>query len=67
MLELDPGRASPDEYVEFRAAGERTQGEHHCSACGYGVVVHVELPRCPMCGGETWEPAVRRVSATPAR
>jgi rubrerythrin len=51
------GRASPDEYVEFLATGEHVKGEFHCSDCGYGVTVHRELPRCPMCGGGAWEQA----------
>jgi rubrerythrin len=49
------GWASPDEYVEFVKAGEHVKGEYHCSECGYGVTVHRELPRCPMCGGGAWE------------
>jgi rubrerythrin len=51
------GRASPDEYVEFLVTGEHVKGEFHCSDCGYGVTVHRELPRCPMCGGGAWEQA----------
>ena len=45
------------DYVEFVAAGARAAGAYHCSGCGYGVTVHTTLPRCPMCGGATWEPA----------
>ena len=26
-----------------------------CSGCGYGVTIFRTLPRCPMCGGQTWE------------
>jgi rubrerythrin len=44
------------EYVEFRAAGTPAHGTFRCSACGYGVTINAELPRCPMCGGKTWEP-----------
>jgi rubrerythrin len=51
---LDPREG---EYVEFKAAGAPAAGAFHCSGCGYGVSVHVTLPRCPMCGGETWEAA----------
>ena len=40
----------------FVAAGTATDGEFYCAECGYGVAVRRELPRCPMCGGETWEP-----------
>ena len=44
-----------DEFVEFWPAGESVKGEFHCAECGYGVAVCRELPRCPMCGGESWE------------
>jgi rubrerythrin len=39
----------------FLTAGTETEGEYYCAACGYGVAVRRALPRCPMCGGETWE------------
>ena len=42
-------------YVDFRSAGTSAVGEFHCGECGYGVIVSRELPRCPMCGGTTWE------------
>jgi rubrerythrin len=57
MLEGTTGHANPDEYVEFLTMGEHVKGEFHCSDCGYGVTVHRELPRCPMCGGSSWEQA----------
>ena len=41
--------------VRFWAEGESAKGEFHCSECGYGVTVCRELPRCPMCGGTSWE------------
>lgn len=44
-----------DEFVEFVPSGERAKGEYHCSECGYGVTVFSVLPRCPMCGGASWE------------
>ncbi len=44
-------------YVQFWPAGESVKGEFHCAECGYGIAVCRELPRCPMCGGETWEQA----------
>jgi rubrerythrin len=47
-------------YVAFVAAGERAVGEYHCSECGYGVSVQQRLPRCPMCRGESWEPAASK-------
>ena len=48
------------DFVEFQAAGTAARGAFHCSGCGYGVTVQVALPRCPMCGGTTWEPAAAR-------
>ena len=45
----------PLDYVEFFATGDRAKGEYHCSECGYGVTVYSALPRCPMCGGGSWE------------
>src|SRR5665213_1546094 len=35
-------------FVDFLRTGQPAAGEVHCSGCGYGVVVEVELPRCPM-------------------
>jgi rubrerythrin len=56
MMEgLHTSRAAPDEYVEFRAAGDPAKGEFHCSECGYGVTIVRALPICPMCGGTSWE------------
>lgn len=66
MIEAGAGRAFGDEFVEFHAAGERVEGAHRCSECSYGIAVFDVLPRCPMCGGETWEPVVARRSATGA-
>jgi len=42
-------------FVEFAAAGAVAAGEFRCADCGYGVIVHRELPSCPMCGGDVWE------------
>jgi rubrerythrin len=42
-------------YVDFRAAGTLAAGEFRCADCGYGAIVHRELPPCPMCGGSVWE------------
>ena len=39
------------------STGTRAAGAFHCVECGYGVIVREQLPRCPMCGGETWERA----------
>ena len=55
MERLDTSRPAPDEYVEFRAAGDSVKGEFHCSECGYGVTIVRTLPICPMCGGTSWE------------
>lgn len=46
-------------YVEFAATGDAAFGEYHCSECGYGVTVWRVLPRCPMCGGTSWEQSAR--------
>jgi rubrerythrin len=45
------------DFVEFVATGAPAAGAFHCSGCGYGVSVQETLPRCPMCGGTTWERA----------
>jgi rubrerythrin len=47
--------AAFDGLVTFLGAGEQAAGEFRCSECGYGVSVHRALPRCPMCGGISWE------------
>jgi rubrerythrin len=46
-----------DDFVPFAAAGDAAAGAYHCSSCGYGVTVSTRLPKCPMCGGDAWEPA----------
>ena len=51
------GRAEDGEFIEFALAGAPVDGPYRCSGCGYGVTVRTALPRCPMCAGETWEPA----------
>ena len=51
---LDP---RDGDYVEFETSGATAKGVYRCSACGYGVAVQASLPRCPMCGGTTWEAA----------
>lgn len=50
-----PDDGPTEGYVRFWPAGESVKGEFHCAECGYGVAVYRELPRCPMCGGESWE------------
>jgi rubrerythrin len=42
-------------FVEFLHTGQAVAGEFYCSGCGYGVIVELELPRCPMCSGTAWE------------
>ena len=42
-------------FVRFWSTGQAVKGEFHCAECSYGVTVYRELPRCPMCGGESWE------------
>ena len=42
---------------DFAAAfhrGSRATGQYQCQACGYGISLNTKLPRCPMCGGESW-------------
>jgi hypothetical protein len=51
---------SKADYGRFFAAGVRVVGAYHCSNCTYGVTVRGELPACPMCSGESWEPAAWR-------
>jgi rubrerythrin len=50
-------RAQDGDFVAFVASGSPALGAYHCSGCGYGVTVQTTLPKCPMCGGTTWEPA----------
>ncbi len=45
------------DYVPFYATGDSAKGAFKCSDCGYGVAIAAVLPRCPMCGGESWEEA----------
>ena len=49
--------ANEEEYVQFRIAGMRAFGQFHCAGCGYGITIHADLPKCPMCGGDDWEEA----------
>jgi len=56
VLEVNhPTDETSGDVVEFLAAGQQVKGEFHCVDCGYGVTVHKELPRCPMCGNDAWE------------
>jgi len=55
VLEPATPKMATDEFIEFFARGTAVKGEFHCSQCGYGVTVSSTLPRCPMCGGESWE------------
>ena len=47
--------AGEGEFVRFSETGAWAAGAFRCADCGYGVTVHVQLPRCPMCGGMSWE------------
>ena len=38
-----------------RVAGVKATGEFRCVGCGYGISIYSTLPRCPMCGTESWE------------
>jgi rubrerythrin len=51
------------DFVEFVTTGAPAAGAFRCSGCGYGVTVQATLPRCPMCGGTTWERAQLGASA----
>jgi hypothetical protein len=31
------------------------QFDLRCTGCGYGAAAPKEPPRCPMCGGTTWD------------
>jgi hypothetical protein len=44
-----------DDFVALFASGARATGQYSCATCGYGITLHSKLPRCPMCGGESWE------------
>jgi hypothetical protein len=54
-MERETWDESDTGFVRFFRTGEAVKGEFHCSECRYGVTICRELPRCPMCGGETWE------------
>lgn len=47
-----PGRGMNPPLV----AGVEVEGEFRCAGCGYGISIYSKLPRCPMCGTESWEP-----------
>ena len=64
MIDVGVNASSDDQYVALLAAGTHATGEFHCAECSYGVTIHSELPRCPMCGGGSWE---ELVPAPPAR
>src|SRR5260370_904031 len=42
-------------WVDFEVTGTQVSGDFRCADCGYGAVVHRDLPPCPMCGGTVWE------------
>ncbi len=47
-------------YDDSLVAGVQAVGEFRCAGCGYGVIVHRELPPCPMCGSTVWEESAWR-------
>ena len=47
-----PGRGINPPLV----TGVKIEGEFRCAGCGYGISIYSKLPRCPMCGTESWEP-----------
>jgi rubrerythrin len=49
------GDAEGRERPGLLGAGARAKGEFQCAGCGYGVIVHTKLPRCPMCGLASWQ------------
>ena len=51
------GERAGDDFVAFYAMGDAAKGSYRCTDCGYGVAISATLPRCPMCGGESWEGA----------
>jgi len=51
------GTSSTRDEVATLPSGSRATGQYRCAGCGYGITLHAELPRCPMCGGDTWEQA----------
>ncbi len=64
LPESDPepvalARAAEDAAVEggIVAAGGRKgkRAEYRCAACGYGIIVYGQPPRCPMCSEPRWE------------
>jgi hypothetical protein len=65
MPESDPElvalvRAAEDSAAEggIIAAGRGRKGkraEYRCAACGYGIIVYGQPPRCPMCREPRWE------------
>ena len=53
-IEIEEGVEDPG-FIDFATAGSYTPGEFQCTDCGYGVVVQLILPPCPMCRGTVWE------------
>jgi hypothetical protein len=53
----ESARSGVEGEPSFFAAGSPALGEFRCADCGYGVVVRLVLPACPMCRGVAWEDA----------
>jgi rubredoxin len=45
----------PDTGAQDRRTLRPLQG-FRCTSCGYGARAAAAPSRCPMCGGESWEP-----------
>ena len=52
---VDGAAVGKDGIPVFLGAGTDATGEYHCADCGYGVIVRLMLPVCPMCRGRSWE------------
>jgi hypothetical protein len=52
---LDVREPAGGDFVDFYTAGMPAKGQFQCAECGYGITIHTELPRCPMCSGDAWE------------
>jgi hypothetical protein len=65
LLEGDPEllalvRAAQNSAVEGGIVAPRRgrkgkRAEYRCAACGYGIIVYGQPPRCPMCSEPRWE------------
>jgi len=56
-----PGKRSVPSLGSDLLRGVRRRLSFQCSGCDYGAVSSAHPRRCPMCGGETWDMAPRRL------